>query len=121
MLKPDERFWLRFIDLGTREIGIMSSIVARLDNAACLRSATRASRQLVNTCVTCLEIGSAASNPTTELATIFPTADHLRILNREPLFAGQLASSSPLFLGSVRTLQIDAADADEVCHALLPR
>jgi hypothetical protein len=121
MFKPDEHTWLRFIDLGTREMGIMSNIVARLDKTATLTSATRASRQMLNGCVTCVKIGPAASNPTTELATIFPNADDLRIQDREPLIAGQLAASSPAFLGTLRTLHIDAEGADEFCHTLLPR
>jgi hypothetical protein len=121
MLNPDKQLWFRLMDLGTREIGITCRIAARLDNRASLRAATKASRQLLNTCVACVKLRGGSDYPTTELADTFPNADGLEILGSVFLVVGYLTSASPRFLGKLRTLCITAEGADEACQELLCR
>jgi hypothetical protein len=128
MVQPDQHVWLRLLDT---EIGIVENILARLSprTRANLRAANRASRQLVNSCVTGVRI-RVAPRPTTKLADIFPNVDRLELENVEPLWdVARLASSSSEFLGKLHTLQISSRSSSSLavqfntldCHALLPR
>jgi hypothetical protein len=121
MLKPDKEMWLRLIDLGTCELGILSNVFDRLDNRASLRAATSASRLLMNRCVKCVTIRNIQEDPTTELADIFPNADGLQIERASVLVVGHLASTSPRFLDKLRMLSVNAEGAGEACQALLSR
>jgi hypothetical protein len=128
MTQPDQHVWLRLLDT---EIGIVKNILARLSprTRANLRASNRASRQLVNSCVTGVRI-RVAPRPTTKLADIFPNAVRLELENVEqPWDVAQLASSSNEFLGKLHTLQIKSRSSSSLgvqfdtadCHALLPR
>jgi hypothetical protein len=124
MPQPDEELWCRLIDVGTRELGITSNIVARLDKPANLRAASRASRQLLNRSVTCVSLRQGSRTPTTELAVVFPNADRMQFSMRRAEADG-LASSSTEFLAKLRSLRVgrvkEWGSADAVCHTLLPR
>jgi hypothetical protein len=119
-------FWGRLVDLGTREPGILSDIIAQLHNRSNVRAVNRASRYLVNGDTTCVRLAGHCASPTTELGTVFPNADslHLSTSARHPHLVENLASTSPCFLGRLRALRLDiheSAAVDAACHALLPR
>jgi hypothetical protein len=107
----------------------MSNILARLDNAASLRAASRASRRLLNCCVTrvgiCCNTCDSLTTDHSEVAIAFPNADELQIRDTHwtaPIDIDlQLAPAPAQFLGKLRSLQLSSRHPVSTCHALLLR
>jgi hypothetical protein len=105
------------------ERGIVVDIVARLNlsSRASLRLVNLASRQLLNSCETCVRIRHGAPPTTTKLAAIFPNADRLQLDGVGPWAITQLAFSSDAFLRKFAALRMDPFIADAGCRAQVGR